>query len=58
MSLTACPICGKDERNHKCNPKTLAAIDRTMKQERDVPQQPSFRERLATGFFMLSLNER
>lgn len=58
-----CVICGREEygkldSEHRCNPKTLAAIDRAMKQDRTVPREPSFSERLSTGFFLLRMGEQ
>lgn len=56
-----CPICGKSEfirrdksGQHRCDPKTLAAIDGAMKRD-----EPDYRKteahRLALGFYLLSL---
>ncbi len=56
MSHFCCPICGhKYERwsRHKCNERTLAAIDRAMSQDRDVFPSPTESQRLADGFAML-----
>ena len=51
-----CPICGVRMRGrHKCNPKTLQAIDRTMKMERTEDyHKPLFGVRLDFGFLLLS----
>jgi len=54
-----CPICGAGFYNwhdHRCHPRTLAAIDRAMRTDRiDGDSRPrSKADRLALGFGMLA----
>jgi hypothetical protein len=56
MELWQCVVCGgKLGPKHQCPESLIRARNATMKAERTTPQEPSYQERLSTGFFLLSL---
>jgi hypothetical protein len=55
-----CPICGVViRRGHRCNPRTLAAIDAAMRTDRidqsGIPRNEA--ERICYGFSLLALDQ-
>ena len=65
--MKTCPICGVSvpdgvsliaargiREQHRCNEKTLRGIDATLSVEDRWPRTPTYGERLAAGFAMMS----
>ena len=63
-----CPICGVLTRKsltaiasypgyeqHRCDPKTLAAIDAALSRDEQAPPSPTFEQRLSEGMRILGV---
>lgn len=56
MDCFSCPVCGQctaGTLNHKCHPRTIAAVENRYERESKPEPPPTYDERLEVGFSML-----